>query len=216
MSEKAYDTCGSNRKRNAGKCNRPSGWGTDHPGQGRCKLHGGSTPIKSGRYSKITRPALRERIERFESDPDPTNLLPEVALLRAFTEDLIERFDEIYGEDGALLAWHESFKIDPNAPGKPRQMPDFSALSQIVDRVGAMVDRIQKWKAEGSITLETLNRVLQQFGSELVLAVNEIGLDEPTSSKLLNSVEQRWAAIKLEPVKSGNKRITSGESEDSQ
>lgn len=24
-------------------CRRPSGWGTRHPGQGRCKLHGGSS-----------------------------------------------------------------------------------------------------------------------------------------------------------------------------
>lgn len=25
-------------------CTRPAGWGTDHPGSGRCKLHGGKTP----------------------------------------------------------------------------------------------------------------------------------------------------------------------------
>jgi hypothetical protein len=35
--------CGAIRK---GKppCKRPKGWGTDHPGIGYCKLHGGSTP----------------------------------------------------------------------------------------------------------------------------------------------------------------------------
>jgi hypothetical protein len=27
-----------------GKCRRPAGWGTDHAGHGRCKLHGGKTP----------------------------------------------------------------------------------------------------------------------------------------------------------------------------
>lgn len=26
------------------ECTRPAGWGTDHPGIGRCKLHGGRTP----------------------------------------------------------------------------------------------------------------------------------------------------------------------------
>ncbi len=30
--------------RGGGKCTRPAGWGTDHVGVGRCKLHGGSTP----------------------------------------------------------------------------------------------------------------------------------------------------------------------------
>src|SRR5207253_3287091 len=212
MNRKPYDACGAKKKQGEGTCTQPAGWGTDHFGQGKCKLHGGATPIKStGRYSKIKRPALRERIERFEADPDPTNLLPEVSLLRAFTEDLMERWDDIYGPDGALLAWHSSFVNPENANPKPRQMPDFSAITTVVKEVGAMVDRIQKWKSEGSITMETFNRVVQSFGSELVLAVNEAGLDEPTSTRLLNSIEQRWASIRLEPVKPGNKRTEGNE-----
>jgi hypothetical protein len=42
----AYDRdshCGGPRKHGAGPCGRPAGWGTDHPGTGRCKLHGGAT-----------------------------------------------------------------------------------------------------------------------------------------------------------------------------
>jgi len=31
------------KTRSGGKCRRPGGWGTDHVGAGRCKLHGGST-----------------------------------------------------------------------------------------------------------------------------------------------------------------------------
>lgn len=34
--------CGANT-RSGGKCGRPAGWGTDHPGYGTCKLHLGST-----------------------------------------------------------------------------------------------------------------------------------------------------------------------------
>lgn len=33
--------CGGNRRQSEGTCERPAGWGTDHPGYGRCKLHGG-------------------------------------------------------------------------------------------------------------------------------------------------------------------------------
>src|SRR5690348_4530669 len=39
--------CGGRRRaaESEGKpCTRPAGWGTDHAGTGRCKLHGGSTP----------------------------------------------------------------------------------------------------------------------------------------------------------------------------
>lgn len=38
--------CGGKRRSadsNGLPCTRPAGWGTDHPGDGRCKLHGGST-----------------------------------------------------------------------------------------------------------------------------------------------------------------------------
>jgi hypothetical protein len=35
--------CGAKKKQGKGACHRPPGWGTDHPGQGRCKLHGGGT-----------------------------------------------------------------------------------------------------------------------------------------------------------------------------
>ena len=35
------------------RCARPAGWGTEHLGFGRCKLHGGATPYKHGRYSKV-------------------------------------------------------------------------------------------------------------------------------------------------------------------
>jgi hypothetical protein len=41
---KRYETCGAKKRQGEGTCTRPAGWGTDHPGVGRCKLHGGSTP----------------------------------------------------------------------------------------------------------------------------------------------------------------------------
>lgn len=36
--------CGAKKRQGEGDCHRPAGWGTSHPGIGRCKLHGGSTP----------------------------------------------------------------------------------------------------------------------------------------------------------------------------
>lgn len=43
--KKPADTKCNARTRSGKYCSRPSGWGTDHIGQGRCKLHGGSTPL---------------------------------------------------------------------------------------------------------------------------------------------------------------------------
>lgn len=36
--------CGAMRRNGESDCRRPAGWGTTHPGWGRCKLHAGSTP----------------------------------------------------------------------------------------------------------------------------------------------------------------------------
>lgn len=44
-STEGHDSCGAQKRDGSGDaCRRPAGWGTDHPGVGACKLHGGSTP----------------------------------------------------------------------------------------------------------------------------------------------------------------------------
>lgn len=35
--------CDARKRQSAGTCRHEAGWGTDHPGEGPCKLHGGST-----------------------------------------------------------------------------------------------------------------------------------------------------------------------------
>src|SRR5690554_1667741 len=97
--------CGA-KTRSGAPCKKQAGWGTDHLGQGKCRLHGGATPVKHGRYSTITRPRIRELLDQFENDAEPLNLLPEVKLLRALLTDFVERYDEI---TEATLAWHNSW-----------------------------------------------------------------------------------------------------------
>lgn len=46
------DLCGGKKRQGTGTCEQPAGWGTDHAGFGRCKLHGGSTP--TGRAEAAT------------------------------------------------------------------------------------------------------------------------------------------------------------------
>lgn len=203
-SRKPHAKCGARLKRRDGTCTKAAGWRTDHPGQGKCYLHGGATPIRNGRYSSIQNEELGEKIAKFAEDPDPLNLEPEVAVLRALLEELLDRWYSIYGPDGALLAWHESFTTGTeDKEKKPRELPDISSVSAIVDRVGKMVERIHKFRAEQTISLATLNRVCEQMGVELVAAVREVKLEEPQSSQLLKAVERRWGSLRLEPGRSG-------------
>lgn len=45
--------CGASVRNGVGTCRRPAGWGTDHPGIGRCKLHAGGTPVHRNAAERI-------------------------------------------------------------------------------------------------------------------------------------------------------------------
>lgn len=186
--------CGA-ATRSGGTCKKQAGWGTEHLGEGKCRLHGGATPIRHGRYSKITRPRIRELLDEYENDPAPLDLLPEVKLLRALLTDWVERYDEF---TDALLAWHDSYRVGEDQ-GKPTKVLDITAAAGLVDKVGAMVDRIEKTKREGSITLETLDHVLEQVGVELVQALQEEVPDAAARARILATFERRWSNVRIAP-----------------
>jgi hypothetical protein len=51
--------CGANKRQGEGTCARPAGWGTDHPGIGKCKLHGGGTQShKAAAKTEMARQAV--------------------------------------------------------------------------------------------------------------------------------------------------------------
>jgi hypothetical protein len=71
----AKSLCGA-KKRNADVCRAFAGQGTDHPGTGRCKFHGGSTP--SHRSNAVAIEAKRQMVKLGAPIPD---IEPHVALL---------------------------------------------------------------------------------------------------------------------------------------
>jgi hypothetical protein len=127
----ARPTCGARTKQKGTPCGHMAGERTDHPGEGRCWLHGGRSPVKSGRYSTIQRPALRELIAEHAADADPLDILPELAATRALFQDYLERFD---AHRAALLAWHAS-DLGSNRPLRP-------------DKVAALKRVLADWEAD--------------------------------------------------------------------
>src|SRR6266851_1476940 len=83
--------CGARRRQGPGTCRQAAGWKTDHPGAGRCKLHGGGTPIKHGLYSKLKRKTLQEALNETPDDSITLALDNEIRLLRAMVKDMLER-----------------------------------------------------------------------------------------------------------------------------
>ena len=176
--------CGA-RTRSGGHCLKPSGWGTDHVGQGRCRLHGGATPITSGRYSKVQRERVRELIEQFEADPDPLNILPELAAARALFQDFVERYDEWRD---ALLAWHESYQADGGA-AKPRQILDIADAHRLLSEVTKIAKRIEDIRAQSAISRADFYRVMTEMGRVVDLVVDD--------EELREKIKRGWMEIRL-------------------
>lgn len=65
--------CGAKLKSRDGLCGKTAGWGTDHPGFGNCKLHGGSTPTGK-KHGETLRQAYWERLVEM-GDPALAGLL---------------------------------------------------------------------------------------------------------------------------------------------
>lgn len=83
--------CGA-KTRKGTPCRRPAGWGTSHPGTGRCKLHGGASngpgpgnknAVKHGIYETIIRDRLSPDEQAvFDAVPDNEDLRQELRILR--------------------------------------------------------------------------------------------------------------------------------------
>lgn len=89
--------CGAKTKSTGEPCRRTAGWGTDHPGEGRCKLHGGKSKCgpehpryKTGLYADVFKGRLREKLRQAHALPDPTNVLDEIAVARVMFAEYIE------------------------------------------------------------------------------------------------------------------------------
>jgi hypothetical protein len=191
------------------QCHQRAGHRTDHVGQGRCRLHGGATPITSGRgsrntsrYGGVNRPRVKQLIEEMEAVTDPLNTLPELAAARATFVDFLERYDEF---TEALLAWHASFTTagtlnayagKPIANvGKPRQVLDVSDAIGHLDTISKMAEREWKRLAENAITRKDLGRLLLQLALAVAQEVREAIADEELATQILKRIRAKWDTL---------------------
>lgn len=138
--------CGAKGKRSGEPC--PNAPMTN--GSGKCYHHGGKAggPIKHGRYSVKHRASLARAVEDFRNDPEPGNLLDELALQRALTQDLIDRV--------------------PDGVAMPLEY--VQALSGFLSETSRLVERIAKVEAQRQIAagdaaylLEAVADIITQF-----------------------------------------------------
>ena len=108
-----FRVCGGKTRQetSAPLCQRPAGWGTSHPGMGRCKLHGGASPAagpghpawKTGRTAYKFKGRLAQHLaliqQQQEEDPDadPLDLLPELETQRVLLSLSLDDLSHVLG-----------------------------------------------------------------------------------------------------------------------
>lgn len=115
--------------------------------------------MSTGRYSSVTRERIRDLITQHEADPDPLNILPELAAARALFQDFIERYDAF---TEALLAWHASFS-ETDGPKKPRQVLDIGDAYRILSEVTKIAKRIEDVRNANAISRPELARMMHEM-----------------------------------------------------
>lgn len=97
-------------------CTRPAGWGTSHPGHGRCKLHGGATP----NHEVAGMVAMAEQAVKtygLPVDVSPTDaLLDEVKWTAGHVAWLRARVQEMEAD---ALSWGKRSTVDKQSGENP-------------------------------------------------------------------------------------------------
>src|SRR5690242_14754665 len=104
--------CGGPRRQAEGTCAQAAGWGTPHPGIGRCKLHGGSTPSHvAAAQAEMARRAMETYGRKADTNPVDA-LLDEVRWTAGHVAWLRDRIRELEQD---ALTWGLTEKVDKGA-----------------------------------------------------------------------------------------------------
>lgn len=128
-----------------GYCQRVAGEGTDHKGEGRCKLHAGNAgrPPTHGLFSG-RRDALQEKFEEAFGDDRIGSMRAQIAALKALQSEFWERIDTVDGEvlDAYVKLQGELRKtINTASQIQDRHAPSEQEVERLVTGFAALIDR---------------------------------------------------------------------------
>lgn len=178
-----HDRCAA-RTRSGGTCGRPAGWGTSHPGVGRCKLHGGSTPSHQiGAHLAVVEREAGELLARL-GKPEPLGhpveeLLARGAECRARQQVLRQRVAEL----SALAAFDTS--------GTERERAAVVLYERSLDRLGKLLVDLARLDLDARM-IRLSEQQTAVLGSVLCAVMDDLGVSpaiwQPVAAKRLRTI----------------------------
>lgn len=187
--KKKYVICGAKNKK-GGICSRPAGWGTNHPGSGKCKLHGGASTgprnpdklkgnknaEKTGQFSSIVFDALEEdeKILVNQVDLDVARQINnEISLLEIRERRILKRLNTI-NQNPVIVEYQKKHGIDGDKTVE-MMTESFKSTINLIQSVENALTQVQDKKA----------KLL-----ELKFKINSVGDEEkPDISIFINSLK---------------------------
>lgn len=149
-------------------CGQRAGWSTEHPGFGRCKLHGGASagaPIVHGMYSKQLNSTLAAEVERIANDPNFLNLYEELAIAKAAFGDFMKSLETKMQEDGD---WWITDKVT-NTSAEKIISPEANLMLKMMETMGKTLERIvnAETKMQNTLTIRGIQMILAQIKTNI-------------------------------------------------
>jgi len=153
---KNYNICGA-KTRKGTPCLRPAGWGTNHPGTGRCKLHGGCSTgpkdqrgnknaVKTGEYETIWLDTLdEEERELFHQiNLDKIKQLDNgIKLIEIRERRMLKRIQKLKEKDFTVISRKEGLER-----GKATSLEESQGTLGQIQAIEEALTRVQAHKAK--------------------------------------------------------------------
>src|SRR5882762_10370991 len=185
----ALDKCGGNLRgkdeagnRRVGKCQRPAGWGTQHPGVGTCKLHAGSTiSANINGAAELLRRNVDEVIGKLNIIPidDPLTELSKLAGEVTAWKDVIAR----------RVAFLSDVRYDGEKTGEQIR-GEVIVFERALDRCNSVLTGMARLNIDER--LARISEAQAQLVAEVLSTVlSEIGLDVTTQREAKTRVAEK-------------------------
>lgn len=179
--------CGAKTRSSGGHpCRLPAGWGTDHPGEGRCKLHGG----------KSTGPKKHNNYKNAEKHGLFTKYIPEE------TMEIINKLETL---DSLEMLW-DNIKIQYAAIIRAQTIMEVKGKEDLVKEIKRMRDSGNEVEFEIQFAWDRYERFLNSQARAMTNLTNMIFKYEDLCKSEMATEEQR---ARIEKLKVETERVKS-------